>query len=138
MFDISKPLVNGDSITFELEGETRTEKIKAMFWEERPKGGKEYCYETESGCIVPLSRVKSSEYADPALSLGQYDNDFGIHLTSPNLKMQIEFSDLAPDTKTVLRMVIEDDIESLGIAKTLIERKLKFLRKSLSDETTKE
>lgn len=144
MMDISAPLTSGDIIEYFLDGskEVVSEKIIEGFWEKRPKGGKEYCYKTESGTIVPLSKVlKVSCNTRPILNGSiEWQMESMVDFFSDKEQDQIdvygtiESSELPNDQKEILLLVLQDDIESLGLAKSAIENKLNYLRKCLSEE----
>lgn len=114
MIDVSAPLMAGDSISFTLEGETRSEKIVEAFWQERPKGGKEYCYKTESGCVVPLSKVVS---ADPALNIKPYEDTEPLKLDKDLLLSIVEAMDLDERKQKVIKFILGDDREDYELAR---------------------
>lgn len=130
MIEVSRPVIAGDKISFCLDGEIRIETVVRGFWQEREKGGKEFCYETESGCIVPLSMVTATT-TDVALKIANYnDLNFSEEDTSLfDIEKSVEDSRfISTEIKTIIKLLFEDDITSLGIAKTLVEHRLKKLQ----------
>ena len=138
MIEISEPLKPGDLITFKnSDGEIVSEGIVEGFWEDRPKGGKEFCYRTVMGNIVPLSHVMTTEVdkKNGPHAFTVYSDNFHEEDKHYLVSTVVEASNLSSQTKAVIHLLLQDDIESLGLAKELLEVKLKSLRKVLSQET---
>lgn len=125
---VSAPIEPGTILVFEDEdGVTLKEAMLRAFWQERPLGGKEFCYETVSGRIVPLSKMKFTE-AQEKFELIEFDE---IDL----LKGQVaQTRKLSEASKLIILNVLDDTAQGLGIAKLLIEQKLITLQSILADE----
>lgn len=132
--DISQPLAPGDKIKYKWGNEEKTDEVAESFWEDRPKGGREFCYRTRFGDVVPLSSIISSYQERPQTlhSAGLMDLNEGRGADPRELlKVLIEGAELPLDLRAMLIHILDDDIESLSIAKAMIERKLKRLQENL-------
>lgn len=131
MIDISEPAIPGDILKYKCGDEIKSDIITECFWDSRPKGGKEYCYRTKFGDVVPVSAVV--EVVKDKSVLHHSSSSFPAS-ESELFSSLIEQSTLPTDQKSVLLLILENDIESLGIAKAMIEKKLKSLGECLSKD----